>query len=449
MSSLVFQKVQVSQFGGIDRDKPIIIQFPPSKTKKRKIVKITGDQGMGKSSLLNCLLYLSGHKFDYNLANLANLASNAIVAEEQFERNGFTWKVRVTRTKFEVFRLFRAGKEEGWIPQSSPNDLVRDLIGQVAVSPMKLAVDDGQKQVEWLLRMLNVPEEVINEKNRFSDALKEIEKSRADANRQYVFLQKKLSEDPLFRHWEVSAKKYAKPKSVDAEKKKFEAATRLKEKYYQHKKELQDMQDQIAAKADEITELHRLLEKAEAEKAALEERAKQTLQAITGLKDAETAFDAAYKDFSELTTYTVQYNAWQQVKQEKMDMESFETVVQQFDEQKRKLKEDRRGLLKKLLPPDIDGLEIQTEDNLDGKKTGVYLHGRNPIQLSESELFDLYFKLCEFQGVTMIVIDNISSFGTNVINTLNALAKKGVYIWATEMRRGQDELKIEFLDELN
>jgi hypothetical protein len=450
MSALTFKLFEVSLFAGIDRDKPIIIEFPkPRKgTTKRPIVRVSGDQGLCKTSLLRCLQYLVGQKFEFLQRNLTNLDKKDQQAGIEFERNGDTWRVKISRNKFELFKFFEAGKQKGWIPQASPETLVKELIGRVAISPQSLLVDDGKKQVDWLFRMLNVPEEIVQQQHRFTDALETIGKKHSMANKEYTHLKKVLQEEPMAQHWTASEKKYAQPKTIDSEKKKVDAAQQKRESLRKGEGKVKEYDQRIADKQREIQSYKDKIAEVEAQIPQLTEKKAEWEAHNEKISDADMQYELAYAGMMELSKYIAAFQQWQQVKQWKKDRDEFETAIQTLSRQKRELLSDKRALLKKVVP-DIPGLEIITDDAIEGQRTGIYLHKKNPLQLSESELFDLYFKICEAQGVTMILIENISSFGSDVIQTLNELAKKGVYIWGTEMARGQKEMSIEFVDELN
>lgn len=449
MSALTFKRLRVGPFQGINQDNPIVIEFPkiPAKTKKRPIGMVTGDQNLGKSSFLHFLSRVTAQAFNLKDKDLINLESREMNGEIEFERNGEKWKVVLTRTTFRLYRFFEAGDDADWIQHGTAAESLSTLIGNVAISPMKLKTDNGANQVDWLFKMLNLPADVLVKTKNLSGRIEEITNSRAKANKEYEFLRKKLQEDPLYVNWERSEKIYAEVKSIDSLKTKLDKATHNRGKLLEATQKVLSITGKIVQQKSDIRDLVVKLQAAQKE-LGIQESAKLTGEKwLADNQKIDTEYTKVRKEFEELSTYLASQTAWKRIKTEKEEMEQYETLVQQGDTSKSRLKKEKRDLLKGVLP-DVEGLEIVTDDEIDGLKTGVYLDGKNPNQLSESELFDLYFKLCRAQGVTMVLIENITSFGTDVVKTLNALAKSGVYVWATEMKRGQKELSIEFVDEL-
>lgn len=449
MAILSFKRCTVHQFQGINREAPIILEFPkPSaKSSKRKIAYVTGDYGRGKTSLINFILYATGQAFDFKMSNLVNNDTGRIQAEFEFVNNDVAWKVKCTKTKFELFRLFKAGGEEGWIPQGEADAVLKRLIGNVALSPMKLKTDKGEQQVDWLFKMLNVPADVLKKGQEITEKYNKMVTARADANRNYEFLKKALNEDPMYINWESSQKKYAEKKSIDTERQRFDLATQNKERFQRWEDFRTTVVVDIQKKKDEIAELEKKVAQAKAEEAQLLAKQQEAIRMVEKNKAVKSEYEKAHTDYMTLSQYLAEQKQWEKIKQQKKDMEGFETLVQNADTSKGQLKKARRDLYNKILP-NIPGLEIVTADEIDGDKTGIYLNGKTPIQLSESELLDLYFQFCEALNVSVAVVENIGNFGSNVYETLNAMSKRGVQIWATQTVRGQKELKIEFIDKL-
>lgn len=441
--ALTLVRCKAGPFQGIDASRPVVIEFPKiQKGKKgRPITLINGDQAVGKTSFLHYLLYVTKQNFGVKVSDMVNLPADALSGEFEFKQNDETWKVVITKTTFKLFRYFEVDKEnKGWIPQGSEDTNLKKLIGNVAISPMKLKVDDGKKQVDWLFKMLNVPPAVIEQAKKLSGRIEEIGKTRAASRKDYEFLKKDLGEDPLFINWEDSEIKFAEIKTIEILQKKFENVTARRNLLNEGKEKLLRLEKQMEEKKAEIKKM-------------LEELRDLRLRKIKGDKyiqenePVEKEYQDVQQEFITISKYLAEQGAWKMVQEKKKEMDEFETLIQRANTSEANLKKQKRTLLKDMLP-DIPGLEIHTEDSIDGTKTGIYLDGKNPVQLSESELFDLYFKLCRAQDVTMVVIENITDFGTDVIKTLNEMAKAGVYVWATQMERGRKELTIEFVDQL-
>lgn len=447
MSSLTFYKFQINSFGGINKDNPIILDLSEYYSKGKNIGLISGDMGVGKTSFLNSLLYSAAYNFDFKIENFVNLKDGTINGERAFEKDKKQYKIKFTKSKFELLRLFRDGEDERWIPESNPKTLVKELIGNVGTSPMPLKEAKGEDQVKWLYSMLNVSKEVLDRESKLKSILDEAVNGRKTANKEYDRLNKILSEEPMYLNWEESEKKYKEEKNIESAKKKFAQLSSKKELYNKSKTTLENINEQLISKQKEIIELETKLQLLKSEKQNLEIRKEEGEKYLINNKHIITDFESAQNELLTINQYIVEQSKWQAVKKYKKEMDEYETLVQQFDVRKDNIRKELRGLVHSLLP-DVEGLEVITDNSIEGKEPGVYLNNKTIAQLSESELWQFFFKLCQAKKTTMVVIENISSLGSDAINTLNELAKHNVYVWATEMKRGQKEIKIEFVDEI-
>lgn len=446
--ALVLKNMRVGPFAGISEDHPVVLEFPPvaKNTKKRPITKLTGDQELGKSSLIHFLLHALCQRFGMKKQELVNLESNEMQGEIEFSQNDQTWKVVVTKTTFKLFRLMEVEDEKAWIPVGEEVLKLKQLVGNVAISPIELKTSEGAKQVDWLFKMLNVPPDIVEASADLGRKISEVTKVRASANKDRVFLQTALSQEPLYNNWEESEATYKEEKTLDKLQAKLRTADAKRGRLVEGRERVATISRKISEKKLEIEDFKRRILAAEKELNDLEKGKAIGDKWVEDHENYDQEYKDVHKEFMTLNEYIVGYRTWQRIKQDKKDMDEFETLVQECDTKKANHVKKRRSLLKDIV--DLDGLEVVTEQEIDGKAVGIYFDGKNPNQLSESELFDLYVKLCRAQGVTMVVVENITSFGSKVVQTLNQLAKSGVYVWATEMRRGQQDLKIEFIDQI-
>lgn len=455
MASITFKKLTINSFAGIDKSTPIVIDLEDYYKKGKRIAKLSGDQGTGKSSVLSAILYAAAQEFDFKLVNLINAKDGTISEELEFEKDGKQYKVKATKSKFELFRLFRDGEETRWIAESDPKTNVTKLIGQIATSPMFLKSLDGKKQVEWLYTMLQVPAEVKEKEEKLKTSLKQITEARKEANKAYEGTKKMLLADEMYQDWEQSEKEFAAEKSAESEKKKlseldskisqFHAAEQklatLKIKKEQEQREIEDIQEQINALQERLKNKTQNLSDTEA---AINSGEKW----VSENKNVKEEHESALQSYMQIERYLVKKAQWEAIKKKKAEMDELETAVQEADAKKDEIREELRKLSAAALPP-IEGLEVVTDESIEGKEIGVYVNGKTPAQLCESELFDLYFQLAEYKQIRILVIENLNSLGSAAVDTLNKLAEKGAYIWYSEMKRNQNKLKIEFTDKIN
>lgn len=447
MDEFVYKCLTTGPFHGIDTTNAIVIQFPPAKknSKKRPITLISGEAGKGKSSIVNSLLYGLAYDLGFKIENLINTKTKKMEGEQIFTKNGQTWRVKYTATKFQLFRLYDE-KSTIWVPQDKPVERLKALVGTVAVSPLKLRTDNGKNQVDWLFKMLNMPANIIQQTQLLATQYEAMKKARARANEEYAFLQKQLSENPMYQNWHECEIKYKEERNAETLESELKVATSNKLLYEENKEKVGKIDKQISEKHTELRELEEKLKNARKEIAVLEDNKKKGEEWLDKNKKVLVAHTKVVERYKTLHEYLAEQRRWREIVEQKRQMDEYESLVQTGDIKKAEYLNTKRELLASVVPA-LEGLEIITEDEIDGKKTGVYLHGKNPNQLSESELFDMYFQLCRAIGVTVAVVEDPSRFGTDAINTLNEMARHGIYIWATEMRRGKD-LKIEFVSEL-
>lgn len=155
--------------------------------------------------------------------------------------------------------------------------------------------------------------------------------------------------------------------------------------------------------------------------------------------------EAAYMDINRVL---LEQQDWKRIKQLKIDMDQYETLVQDADAKKDKLKMDLMKVTKKYLP-EIEGLEIKIATGMDDEEEGIYYNNKTMAQLSESELWSLFFQIWEQKQVRFVFIENVSSLGTDAVGVLNMLAENGVKIFASMMDRKKGSMKISFTDTLS
>src|SRR6185503_14128206 len=214
-----------------------------------------------------------------------------------------------------------------------------------------------------------------------------------------------------------------------------------------HQNRINDLDGHIGKAQAEILRLQESVKEYESRKQEQETKLAECEQFIKDNEAIEIAYQTAYADFLNISTEIVEQQKWLEVVRKRNEMDQFETAKQNAESLKDQIRQEIRGLVKKILP-DIPGLEVVTEKSIDGPAIGIYVEGKTPAQLCESELYDLWLKLCDIKGTSMVVIENWSVLGTEAVQTINYLAQQGVQVWVTQMHRGQREASIEFVDEL-
>ncbi len=445
---LTFKKFEINSCGGINKEHPIVIDFSEF-NKGKRIGKVSGDQGAGKTSFINALLYACGHEFGFKTDNLVNNKDKTLNIQTEFSYGKSQYRIQATKTMFRLLKLYKDDEgNEVWKAEDEPKTLVRKIIGNIGVSPMPLKENKGKDQVSWLYSMLNVPKEVLEKEAKLNEGLKEVTEARKVANREYESIKKVLSQSELYLNWEQSEKKYKEVKTIEDAKAKLDKATAAKSTYNQAAIEIGQLQARTLAIEEEIEDLEMRLQSKRIELAKTKERIENGEKYLASNKDVIQKFDDAQSEFMGISEYLAAKKEWDRVQQQKKEMDELETLVARADTKKDGIRELLRNLVADVLPP-IDGLEVVTEESIDGKPIGVYVNGKTMAQLSESELYQFAFQIWTKNNPSMVFIENIGVLGSNAIATLNELAKSGsVYVWATELVRGQDEIKFEFIESI-
>ena len=445
---LTFKKFEIASCGGISKEHPVVLDFTGF-NKGKHIGKVTGDQGVGKTSFMNALLYACAHEFGFKTDNLINNNDKALSIKAEFTHGKNAYQISATKSMFRLMKLYKDNEgNEVWKMEDEPKTLVRKIVGNIGVSPMPLKETKGKDQVEWLYTMLNVPADILAKEKQLNEALATATKSRTEANREYDSLKKVLSQSPLFANYEQSEKSYSEVKSVDTAKKNLDSAQLDLAKYDQAKVELHQLKTRVLSIEEEIEDLQQRLDAKKIELLKTNERIANGDKFVAENSSVVTAHESAMNEFMGISEYITNQKEWMKIKQQKADMDDFEGIVAKFDSSKDELKESLRNLVTEVLP-DIEGLEVIVDDSIAGKPVGVYINSKTMAQLSESELYRFAFSVWMKNKPSMVFIENITVLGSDAINTLNELAKSGnVYVWATEMVRGQDEMKFEFVDEI-
>lgn len=452
----VLTKFDIRNFGIVDESKPILLFLNDKGNENKRIILGEGEQEVGKSNFLEVIKGLMGGNLALKEENYINRTTGKIGADAWFEYGGREFNVSWRKSYFKL----RENKKdellgrEGYVDLQGPAELLKKIVGYVADTPMGLKKMDGAKQVEEFKKVLGSNAELQKEEDELSAKLTKLTNARTDANREYVGIKKRLDTTPMYINWQESEAKYKEEKNLEAEKKKFvDAQSKAQQhenaiaKVADFKNKLEVKESDIANYAKQIEEIKLKIALLETEKADIETSIKTGEKFIKDTKSAKDDFRVINDEYLELAQYNAEYKQWQQVKQDKSDMDSFETLVIDADSKKDEVKQQLRELYKKHLP-DIEGLEIIAVGGIDGEKeTGVYYKDQPISILSESALWKLYLTIWHELNVKVVFIDNVSSLGTAATETINQLAKEGVYIFCCQMKK-KAEFSLTIKDEL-
>lgn len=421
------KRLEVNSFAGISPQSPVIIDFGTS-----KFVKATGDNSVGKTSLLNALLVACGHLSKDN-KDFVNLESGKIDINFDFVgKDKCNYSVRVTKSKF---LLTYEGEEV-----KEPITKMKELLGVPGVSPMEIKFKPLKDILKWLANYSGKSaEEFDAQMKKLKEGIKQSVTVRADANRSYKGLKEYLSNEPMFSKWEDSEKKYTKKVDIKDLSGRLDEAGKKSDKLLQAEtklKQLKERQESIAAQIDnlqnELEEVNKSVKTGE--------------KFVEDNRGAKKEYDTVRADYDNAAQQVAAYNKWQDIKSKKKEMDEYETISQRADAKEKELLEEVKELQTELLP-DIKGVELVLSDEMkDGKvirEEGFYVGKVNAAQSSETEWSKVVFSIFKKNKNKILVLDNIQSLGSDGMEIINQLLKDGAYVIGAEMRRGQREIELE------
>jgi DNA repair exonuclease SbcCD ATPase subunit len=421
------KKLEVNAFAGINPSSPVILDFTES-----KFVTASGDNGVGKTSLINALLVACG-QLSKDDKDYINLDSNKIDINFSFVgKDNCNYDVKVTKSSFKLMY-------EG-VAQSEPISKMKELLGVVGTSPMDVKNKPLKEIVRWISQYSNKSADDFEKSLlKLKDGIKKSREARADANRGAKGLTEYLDNEEMFTNWEVSEKKYTKAVDVKELSGKLDEAAKISDKFLQADSKLKQLKERKTSIDEQIS---RLMQEAE----EIDKHIVIGEKYVADNKDAGKNYDAVKKQYDNAAQESINYNKWQDIKKKKKEKDDFETLSQKADAKEKQLLQEVKELQTELLPS-IKGMEIVTEDTTEEgvfKKEGLYREGKNVAQLSETEWVDTVIEIWRKFRVKIIVLDNVGTLGTKGIDRLEKLAKDGCHILAAEMDRKTKELQISY-----
>lgn len=431
------KELKVNAGGNIHPGAPVIIDFSES-----KFVKLSGDNGVGKTTLIEALLMACGQLGGKaQLEKFTNKESGKIDIEFSFVgKDRLNYDVKVTKS---TFKLLYEGE---LVPE--PITKMKELLGVVGVSPMEIKDRPLKEIIKWLASYsTKSPEEYENQMDKLKKGIKESTSSRADANRTAKGLREYLSGEGYIsadgelneKKWKESEVKFKTPIDTKTLSAKLDTAGKESDKLLQAETKLKQYKETKARLSEQISQL-------QAQLAETEKGIKGGEKYIEDNKGVRKEYDDIKKQYDNAATESVNYNKWKDVQAKKKELDQFETAAQKFDDKEKDLLRQVKELQLEILP-DIKGVRIIMEDtHEDGKmlKEALYIGELTSAQVSETEWWEFILQMWKKNKTKIVVIDNFQSLGSKGVERLEALKKDGATIMVAEMNRAQKELALEY-----
>ena len=450
------KELAIESFGGIEKSRDLVLVLPPDK----HIIKATGDQGTGKSSFLAAVMSSVGFPLPENMVNLVDKTAKVKVLIEK-EGKAYTATASRKGNSSPSYTL-SVRDDEGTSKKDSPKEAMLKIVGNVALNPMDLKSMSGEKQIDWIRSLTAFGPEQKELENEILSKRKKYYDERTDVGRRmneckvsiistgyydYDKEQKDFKETP--KYLESVAKCGDAPVDAVAMKIRYEEAMTHNKRYQKAVDLVADLNKEKSAQEQAIQELENKLILAKGKLADITNRIEEGNKYLDENKTTPESFAKIEKEFmdygevQELRRLTKM--ADDNVAKYGELSDRYVGLTQNIDES-----DAIHAKMVADYTPDIEGLEVVIENAIDNpRKEGLYFKGKPLAMLSESELWSLHVRLIDLNNTGIVVIENVSSLGTEAVKILNWFAnEKGGYVFLSQMERGQDTLKVEFYEEI-
>lgn len=440
MKDLNLEHFEATSFMGIDSTSPIVIDF----TKRRKnqtVLELVGDQGIGKTSTLCGLLYAMGGTFEIDKKQLFNLKDNALDVNLKFTYKTDQYHVMVSSNRLTLKKYYKG--DDKWRPENEPVSTLRSIFGPVGLSPFGLREKDGKDQIQYFRDVFGGGEEASKKEKKIETAITTLFNQRRDVNRDIKNLKGALESESLYQNYEKTQTKFKTPPNAKKEKEEYDALSLKVQEYNKAKSGMEGLKANKTVIENNIKELEQRLKNEKANLTTVENRISDGDKYLKENKEVPEKYQAANEAWINLSKSISEFDRWKAVLKKEKEMHEMEELSMKATGKLDELRLELLQLTETYLPK-IKGLKIITANGLDDDKEGVFLNDHSFAQLSESEYVDLWCQIWEKKGVNFIFLENTSSLGSGVVDTLNRLAKNGAEVYATRMDRKKDAMEITF-----
>jgi len=429
-----------------DTTGPVVIDFSQS-----KMVGLTGDEGEGKSTILELFKMAAGQNGGEKIIEaLKNKDNSAIDLELDFVGNDKAdYQIKIKDGNITV-------RKEGEIKRSGEVSLLKDQLGIIGTSPLPFKNGVVGELVKWIAPFSKLgADEFEAQMAKCKKDQKGAKDARAAANKEAKGLRQQLvaegymtsKGEVIEKAWTASETKYKKKVDIKEVSARLETAGKDSDKYIRAEEKVKQSRLKKIEQERNIAELKEELKLAEAGLVETDKVIKAGEKYLTDNKDDKTNYDKVKTEFENVSKDAVAYDKWQDIKKKKTELDNYETASQKADALEKSIIKKQQELQWEVIP-DIPGLEIILEDTHEDegvqKKAGFYINGFSSAQMSNTEFFTAVFKILKKNKVPVVIVDDASQFGSSLMKTLEDLVKGGCYVLYTEMRRGQQSLEIQY-----
>jgi len=277
-----------------------------------------------------------------------------------------------------------------------------------------------------------------------------------DITREVKAIENALNIEPLYQNYEKSQERFKNKINATKEKERYDELQKKKSAFEQYKNTLSAAEGELADTKNYIAELERKLSEAKKKEQDLSASVEKGQKWVKDNEGIVQEFEKANEEWLNISRTLADQEKWKDILNKEKQMIEKQDLAMDLTA---KLDEKREKLLKltQSCLPKVEGLSIKVAAGIDktDKPEGVFYRvpGKDeeqPLhQLSESEYGDMWCAIWEAAGFQHIFIENITSFGSNVVDTLNSFVKNGGNVYYTKMDRKLDEMEISFKSKID
>lgn len=434
---------------GINKADNAFIDFTAVR-KNQRFIEFMGKQAVKKTAHLMGIAYNMGAELGLDKKRIFNSIDNDLEEELVGKKGGETYKVEIAPSRISVKKEVAEGK---WTPanEDTPAALVKKLFGPVGLFPKQVQEMKGRQQIEFFQNMFGSGEEGSKKMQKLEKEYDEKFADRRDINRDAKLLQGALEVEPLYQNRKASEKKFAKPISADKEKKIYDEKAKANSDYERYKTNLEILKVEHEEQLSKIEDLKKQLAAAEKQEKETGERIVKGDKWMADNKSIPKEYEVANKEWLNLSQTMADYEKWKGLllkeRQLTEKQEQSVTLTGELDILNEKILKTTNECL-----PKVKGLTAKVATGIDkkDKPEGVFfvVPGKTQEQplheLSETEYADMWCNIWDEEGVQFIFIENLSSYGESMVNSLNQFVKNGGYVFYTLQNRAQKELTVSF-----
>ncbi len=452
--------ISTDPLNGIDKNNGLVIVFPEG----LNYVQLEGNQGVGKTSLIECLKEAAGGLATSNTVNLSHDTEGLPVLDKKYgERfwgnDGCLYQLKVTKTTITLERietdqdgnpiLDKRNREISSI-MKEPKTLLQKIIGPAGISPLSMKNMSGPDQVKWLRSLYNLGTDAETFEYNLKKNYQQAFDARTLARRQHNTLLPVLNANTYHTNYE-KWQAYFQTTKPEALQQSVATVTKRKKDYDKGVDLIPQIAEGQAAAERDVTDLEeqmaRLLERLNVKK-ELVQTYKQRMVAgkkyLDDNKDVPAEYEAISGIIKEITDYGTHKAHFEAAIASKKEVDHLEGEIQRLDGLVNELAKTKKEYIKQF-SPDIPDFEVRIAEGIGDRNEGIFYKGKPLVHLAESEMWEIATMLWRALNVKIIYVENVNSLGTGAIEKFNQfLETGGCYIFGTKMNRSEDNLKISF-----